>query len=674
MKSKEPIKNINASWNALEKVLKNYIPEAYNPRGTSAKISNFYDKILNRKCLSVNTTVRKNIQTLELDKTDPKGFINDINLDSVKNLFCARCEDLGIAFNKQQQQVFIKNFQQFFKLRQLNLSGMNLGLASAKVISSILIYCNSLSRVNLSKNQLGSKGCIEVCTIVKKNYSIIEINISNNNITNEGSSQIIAQLMCDHLVSINLSSEENFRKNTLGYCEPLKHLMLLPTLSFLNLSGVGIPSECFEKILVPLSKNQTLVHLNLSNNNSIKSVFKDFINAISTSKVEELIISSNKLKDKQLDYLSKVIGTSSLIKLNLSDNHLTTLGIQTIFSVLLYNKTLRALNLSRNDLSKGIPRNFINFCDDNEYLNELNLSGCFISNDTQAFIEGLSKNVGIRKLILSFNDIKNKGAEFIAAGLSKNKYLKHLNLSFNKIKNKGGIAISKALLENNCLEKLNLKDNGLKNPAGQHLSKTCQVNSVLIKLDLSLNPIHIKYTHSINSILQKRKNNLIRTNQPILTRRINYQKNSENPDYRRKIERKPNLFFQSFNKKDQEKNVKKSERVVFNDTPQEISLFSVDKYEKIDNLDNFTKESSLMRYKENSVIGLHSSTKSGLENYQIKLETLNSNKKASEKETLGLKTSFDQPKYDIETAKPHKKKVTYLASEKLATSKKSKNP
>ena len=511
MDSKICIKKISNSWNKFASTLNDF---GLSPLNKSKNVKrNTYlidskNEQLSKRFFSIDSSSKGiNNKTISLEHKTKVINHCEVPISLIKQLYSAKCQDLLRFTNLEQEAMFVKNFQTFCCNRTLSLQNMNLSIASSKVISKILLSSICLARINLSKNQLGNKGCLQIVTSVKHNPSIIDINLSNNNITIEGAEDIIFHLISDSLISINLSTEENLNKNTLGPCNKIEKLIMSNTLSYLNLSGNGITIPGFQKIISPLAHNKALIYLNFSNNCAIKHAIKEFINAILLINLEECLLSSCKLKDKSCQSFSNLLITSkTLRKLDISDNLLTGEGIKLILTALASNQNLISLNLSKNNLSKGMPDNFSDIFIDNHTLEELYLSNCNLTNILHQFIEVLNRTVSLKKLDLSFNHIQSKGIELLCLGLSLNKTLKSLNLSFNHIKNKGGIALAHILQDNPYIEELNLKENNIKNKAAKILINACRYNTSLIKLNLEMNPINIRYTFSINQILEKHKN------------------------------------------------------------------------------------------------------------------------------------------------------------------------
>lgn len=505
MESKKGTRRLNASWDQLESLMNSFPKRPLNKEKPSKRSTYLrsVDHTKPKMNLTFTTGFGKSQSTIEKKKLE--NTESEVSLSLVKNLYFSRCEDLIRPPNPEQESIFIKNFYNFQTNRFLNLQNMNLSLASTPVISEILMFSTKLTRINLSKNNFGSKGCLEICVSAKKNSSIIELNLGNNSITPIGIENIFNSLVNESLISISLASEENLHKNILGTCENIEKVLKSKTLMWLNLAGTGINQQGFQKIINGLKGNIGLVYLNISKNYEIRKVIGDLMISLSKSKIQELVLSENKIKDKTAEAIGKMFNENTCLKkLDLSDNLLTEVGIGEIFSMLSGNHNVKSLNLSRNIFRNEVPLSFTTMCSENTMLEELFLSGCNLGKLIVGFIEGLSSNDILRKLDLSFNKIENTGAELLSLGILKNSGITSLNLSFNRIKDDGGLALARALKQNSVITEINLKENEIKSKTADEFSILCRKNQKITKLNLELNPAHQKYSYAIHNILTLR--------------------------------------------------------------------------------------------------------------------------------------------------------------------------
>ena len=187
------------------------------------------------------------------------------------------------------------------------------------------------------------------------------------------------------LASLNLCSHEGLHRNRLamlGASAIGKLLSTSPVLSFLNISGTGIGPEGLESIIKGLSNNLVLTSLNLSNNNLGKGIEK-LAYAVAGTDLKELNLGTNKIGNEGAEFIAQMLsggfdGYCTVIKLDLSDNDITTTGLSKLFDALRINSQVNNLNLKKNHFSRGLSENLTQFLVENVTLERMDLSFCEI--------------------------------------------------------------------------------------------------------------------------------------------------------------------------------------------------------------------------------------------------------------------------------------------------------
>ena len=109
-------------------------------------------------------------------------------------------------------------------------------------------------------------------------------------------------------------------------------------------------------------------------------------------------------------------------------------------------------------------------------------------------------------LDLSFNELESSCAQQIAQLLSwKTSILQVLDVSNNNIRDRGAKFIATALENNEHLEVLNLSSNAITESGGTSLAKALQHNQSLRSLDLSENPIGGQALGAFKTLLDENK-------------------------------------------------------------------------------------------------------------------------------------------------------------------------
>lgn len=436
-------------------------------------------------------------------------LVPGLNLSQVQDLYIAKCQDLSIPVLGDQERRFINCCAQHFVNRKFIMKESGLGYQSAKIIGDILKDTNYFAYVDLSKNLLKDFGAIKLVRRVALSNIIVHLDLSSNEISPEGS-ELLLEILNGHssLVSLDLSSHEGLHRNRLSLlgAQAVGRVLKNPSvLSVLNLAGTGIGPEGLEYIIQGLQENLTLSSLNLSNNMLGGKIIEKLAVAITYSDLRELNLGMNKISNEGCEYIALMLsggyqGYCTIIKLDISYNEITTVGLTKLMAALRINNQITYLTLKKNDFSKGLSLGMTQFLTENITLENLDLSYCnIICDGLNGFAEGLVKNNGLKTLNLSNNLISDKGIEIICQGLSKNKVLKSLDLSSNKIKDKGGLIMASAIQENETLAYLYMKNNSLKDETAQKFSELSRWKRNLLKLNLDLNPLNFKYLEIIKN-------------------------------------------------------------------------------------------------------------------------------------------------------------------------------
>ncbi|CAG9310902.1 PPP1R37_1 [Blepharisma stoltei] len=475
------------------KIITNDNRDISTSRPTSLSVSSLYPKVYNSPVkLSV-----PGLSTLQLHR-----------------IYEARCKDLLIPVLLDQERIFFNFCLKHFKNRRFELNESGIGVESAIAIGEILLNNEEFAYLELAKNKMGDEGAIELTKLICKNRFLVHLDMSSNDISPEGASTVI-NLIADHptIVSLNLSSNEALHRNRLGVLGAIAIQKALQSsiLGFINISGTSLGNDGLVYIIEGLRNNQSLVSLNLSNNGLGTEGLDKLSQSISTSSLRMLGFSQNRIGNDGCSYISSLLagnydGPCPLESLDISKNEIGTKGLAKLFFSLKGNTQLHTLNLEKNPFSTGLSSSCQQFLIENEHLKYLNLSGCELKSEgIHMLFTGLAKNKGLISLDISSNDIDDIGIEIIASGIAGNQNLKLLDLSSNKIKNRGGCALANAFKINRTLEDLNLKENSIKNIAGQLFSEVSRYNTNILRLNLEANQINFKYFNEIKQNLAHNK-------------------------------------------------------------------------------------------------------------------------------------------------------------------------
>ena len=153
------------------------------------------------------------------------------------------------------------------------------------------------------------------------------------------------------------------------------------------------------------------------------------------------------------------------------------------------NSSITKMDLSNNCLGTSVVA-LAHALKDTKTLNWLSLRGNQIRGAARQFADGLQHNTSLKALDLSYNDIDDEGGYCIARALQDNKTLKELNMSWNCMGAFTGEALGQTLKWNKTILSMSLAWNNLCTEGSIGLAEGLAQNKSIQFLDLSSNRIN----------------------------------------------------------------------------------------------------------------------------------------------------------------------------------------
>lgn len=363
---------------------------------------------------------------------------------------------LAIENNKNITNLVIENKTK--SLKENNFIGYKIDFSNMEKI------IEGVNNSNITKDSL---------SLNEENFSIGEIEENEDDLLiceeiNEETYKRVSNKLKNENVEINL--ETNFETNS-NVINNIKNKKLNGQIKSVKIIESNIDDLIiFTKIMKLITDKDTIKKFYFVSNN-INSDF-DGWNAIASFfeqnyNLRYIDLHSATIYDYHLNDLMKPLFDKRIRYLNLSENFITSDGAKIISEFLKNNKTLQALNLSRNAqcqfkaegvkyildsllFNKNIERIDFSF---------MNLTGCgehigkFISNNKS--IEAIN----LRNVLLNFNDFKN-----IFTPLKQSASLKEIDISMNDMGGDKSLQIiSDAIKVNTSLECLKIEQININN-------------------------------------------------------------------------------------------------------------------------------------------------------------------------------------------------------------------
>uniref|UniRef100_A0A1I8FCE1 Leucine rich repeat containing 74A n=1 Tax=Macrostomum lignano TaxID=282301 RepID=A0A1I8FCE1_9PLAT len=200
--------------------------------------------------------------------------------------------------------------------------------------------------------------------------------------------------------------------------------------------------------------------------------------------ISSISIPENNILDDGLLALCDMVNTARRLReLDLSSNGLGERGLAGLCSALLNNNSLAKLDLSHNSITDKEAAFVCKLLENNIHLKQLILSKNAIECNDGGMESALGYNDTLEVLDLSWNRIREEGANSLTKGLYANNGLKDLDLSWNGFSDRSCQGLVTALRKNFVLEKLRLRHNRMSGRSALAIVQTLQQNSSLTTLD-----------------------------------------------------------------------------------------------------------------------------------------------------------------------------------------------
>ena len=284
--------------------------------------------------------------------------------------------------------------------------------------------------------------------------------------------------------------------------------------------------------------------LNISNNQINDDTLRNFLLFFENVKLENLILSNNKITSKGCKSLSDFFHkTETLLHIDLSFNLLDLEAAKYLSDLISNLNKFVEINFEGNNIAMEGTKLIMDGLMLNKNLNlqVLNVSNTRFGVDGAKFLSNFLKEVHCRisNLNLSENKIEGLGSKYICSSLLHNKYLKELNLKGNAINSfdKLGVnSLSELIIINKVIENLNLSSNSFDDKSIYFISNSIRMNNTLKILVLDNNRMQdkgsiylaesFKYNHSIKELSVR--NNINFSLKPFILDVLNFNSHAYN--------------------------------------------------------------------------------------------------------------------------------------------------
>ncbi|XP_073465599.1 NACHT, LRR and PYD domains-containing protein 3-like isoform X2 [Aquarana catesbeiana] len=311
-------------------------------------------------------------------------------------------------------------------LNKADISGVFLNPLDCSVLSFILQSCREVEEVSLSSCIIQSEGLRKLLPGL---HTIKSLRLDNNHLTDSS---------CTHLAS-GIRNNQTLRTLILSHnhlegphFSDLMGALTTSRIEELQLDDNHLTDSSCTHLASGIRNNQILRTLNLSKNNLEGPQFGDLMEALTTSWIEKLDLSSNHLADSSCPFLASGIRNNQTLKtLDLSTNNLEGPHFSDVMEALKTSR-IEALHLDSNHLTDSSCPHLASGIRNNQTLRTLSLSWNYLKGHCSDLMAALTTS-RIEELHLYNNHLTDSSCPYLASGIRNNHTLRTLDLSWNKL-------------------------------------------------------------------------------------------------------------------------------------------------------------------------------------------------------------------------------------------------
>ncbi|KAM4642098.1 NACHT, LRR and PYD domains-containing protein 3-like [Discoglossus pictus] len=345
-------------------------------------------------------------------------------------------------------------------LQELCLNECKLSSACCEDFCSVICKNRFLVKLDLSSNKLEDSGINCLCDVLTyQNCSLQELRLNACGLTSACCSDFTSVFITNKsLIKLDLTSNQLTDSGVKQLCDGLKHENC--TLQELVLSDCGLTWVCCEDLCSVFITNESLITLDLSKNILQDQGIKGLSEGLTHHKctLQNLSLRCCNAFPACEEYLCSIITTNkSLIKLDLGINMLQDSGVKRMcYGLMHHNSTLQDLGLSSCFLTSACCEDLHSVIVKNKSLLKLDLS----KNDLQdsgvkCLCDGLRHpTCTLQELRLSECHLTSACCEDLDSVIITNKSLITLELSYNNLKGSGEYLCTEVKYPNWSLQEL----------------------------------------------------------------------------------------------------------------------------------------------------------------------------------------------------------------------------
>lgn len=382
-------------------------------------------------------------------------------------------------------------------VKEINLRENDVGIGAAESLAAVLVEPScAIEVLSLACNPKINDACAEVlANAFAQNSSLLKVDLQGTSITDQGvlflstslqQNNSIQSLVIPEGISLDvasvLSRELMLNTQTLALKSILPHVAgNHPNLTCLTIQSDGervIDDTSLQLLCLALLSNNTVSKLDLSNN-QITSRGMEYLADLlqSNTTIQHINLAVNRINDEGAKMLTKCLETNNSVTLvELEENPITEHCLAEVYYLLRINSGPFRLK-----------QVMVSIASDDPSLETLDFNGSnpndrrFDDEAVHVLCSLLVDNHHVRAIDLRSNDITDIGASLLGDLLRANFSLEVLHLDDNCIGVEGAEALFQALKANHALHTLTTSGNAIPDSTLENIACVLHVNAVPLK-------------------------------------------------------------------------------------------------------------------------------------------------------------------------------------------------
>ncbi|XP_073465171.1 NACHT, LRR and PYD domains-containing protein 12-like [Aquarana catesbeiana] len=411
-------------------------------------------------------------------------------------------------------------------LSPLDYSVLSFILQSCRETEVILGRCNipseglrklapalhNIKSLGLDENHLTDSSCPQLASGIRNNQTLRTLNLFGNNLEGPHFRDLMEALTTSRIEELQLSNNHLTDSSCPHLASGIRNNQTLRTLSLkgnnlegphfrdlmealttsqikeLQLYGNHLTDSSCRHLASGIRNNQTLRTLNLSRNSLEGPHFRDLMEALTTSRIEKLVLSSNHLTDSYCPHLASGIRNNQTLRtLDLASNKLEGPHFRDLMEALTTSR-IEELQLFNIHLTDSSCPHLASGIRNNQTLRTLNLNGNNLEGPHFRDLMEALPTSQIEQLELFNIHLTDSSCPHLASGIRNNQTLRTLNLNGNNLEGPHFRDLMEAL-PTSRIEQLKLSSNHLADSSCPHLASGIRNNQTLRTLDLASNKL-----------------------------------------------------------------------------------------------------------------------------------------------------------------------------------------